>query len=136
MSLKSLIILKGLVMGDGDKKDLKLEKKRIKAEAKASKVGMSFLSGSYKMKNIPDGIEVNINKTQNGSQLVVTGLNDDQLNRLIPQINKEVLISITEDQSSLKAALMRFVREGIFQTIIKVIAGLVVGYVLIKVRLS
>ena len=49
MSFKRLIILKGLVMGDEDKKDLKLEKKRIKAEAKASKVGMSFLSGTNQM---------------------------------------------------------------------------------------
>jgi hypothetical protein len=31
---------------------------------------------------------------------------------------------------------MRFVREGVFQTVVKIIAGLVVGYLLIRFGLG
>ena len=38
----------------------------------------------------------------------------------------------TEGESSYRAGLLRFVKEGAFQTIVKIIAGLVVGYLLIR----
>ena len=56
--------------------------------------------------------------------------------REILKNNNEVLITITEDENSFRAALMRFVREGIFQTIIKVAAGLIVGYLLLMFGLN
>lgn len=34
--------------------------------------------------------------------------------------------------SSFRAGLLRFMKEGAFQTIVKIVAGLVVGYLLIK----
>jgi len=89
MNLKSHVILKCFMMTDADKKDYKLEKKRIKAEAKA---GKSSNRVSTKLRNISEGVEIDINKTEAGSQLVISGLNDEQLNRLVPQVNKEVLI--------------------------------------------
>jgi len=120
-------------MTEHDKKALKLEKKRLKAMDKVAKETRSVSSG---LRSVADGVEVTIDKAENGSRLVVSGLNDAQLNRLLPRVAKEVLISIVQDQNSFKAAAMKFVREGLFQTIIKVIAGLVVGYVLIKVGVS
>ncbi|HYW68775.1 MAG TPA: hypothetical protein VE960_04155 [bacterium] len=35
-------------------------------------------------------------------------------------------------EGSFRAGLLRFVKEGAFQTIVKIVAGLVVGYLLIK----
>ena len=35
-------------------------------------------------------------------------------------------------EGSFKVGLLRFVKEGAFQTIVKIVAGLVVGYLLIK----
>ncbi len=111
----------------------KVEKKRAKADAKTAKAAAKARSDGGK---VPDGTGVAIHKTDSGTQLTVTGLTDEQLQRLVPQIEKEVLISVTEDSNTLKAALMRFVREGFFQTIIKVVAGLIVGYILIKLGLG
>lgn len=125
--------------------DEKTEKKRIKAEAKAAKAEtkvriaavQNSTSGALKGPGrIPDGVGIAIHKRNGGSELVVSGLRDDQLKRLLPQVNREVLITITEDENSFRAALMRFVREGIFQTIIKVAAGLIVGYLLLMFGLN
>ncbi len=69
------------------------------------------------------------------SELVVSGLRDEQLRRLLPQVNREVLITLTEDRSALRAALMPFVREGAFQTVVKIVAGLIVGLLLLKLGL-
>jgi hypothetical protein len=120
------------------KKLAKAKVKKAKAEAKAktseteSKAAMRF----FKTSPIPNGVSITMNQREGRSQLVVSGLSDDQLKRLLPQVNKEVLITITEDTSFLRAGMMRFVREGIFQTAIKVVAGLIVGYLLIKLGLT
>jgi hypothetical protein len=54
----------------------------------------------------------------------------------MPGIQKEVAIALTEEKSAFRAGLLRFVKEGIFQTIVKVVAGLVVGYLLIRFGLG
>ena len=51
---------------------------------------------------------------------------------IAPHVAREVLIAVTAEKSTIRAAFMRFVREGIFQTIVKVLAGLIVAWVLIK----
>jgi hypothetical protein len=40
--------------------------------------------------------------------------------------------SAPAEESSFRAGLLRFVKEGAFQTIVKIVAGLVVGYLLIR----
>lgn len=40
--------------------------------------------------------------------------------------------AIEEDGSAFRTGLLRFVKEGAFQTIVKIVAGLVVGYLLIR----
>ena len=120
--------------GKTEKKLAKARVKRAKAEARAAeKPRAPAASGT---RRVPDGIGIAVNKTPDGSELVVSGLSDNQLRRLLPQLNREVLITVTEDRSSFRAGLMRFVREGVFHTLIKVIAGLIVGYLLIKLGLA
>ena len=112
----------------------KTDKKIAKARVKAAKAEAKILGEQGKMQSgaMPEGIGVKIIKGTHGSDLIVSGLNDQQLQRLVPQVNKEVLITVAEDTSTVRAALMRFVREGLFQTIIKAVAGLIVGYLLFK----
>ena len=81
---------------------------------------------------LPAGVGVSIRKRGDASELVVAGLKDEQLRRILPGINKEVMIAVTEERSAFRAGAMRFVREGFFQTIVKIVAGLVVGYLLIR----
>jgi hypothetical protein len=81
---------------------------------------------------VPEGVGVSVRKLESGSELVVSGLRDEQLERILPEISKEVLIAVTAERSAFRAGLMRFVREGIFQTIVKLVAGLIVGYLLIR----
>ena len=109
------------------KKEAKAAVKRAKAEAKAAERAAEPRSGP-----LPGGVGVAIRKTEGSSELVVTGLRDDQLERILPEVNREVLIAVTQERSSLRAAAMRFVREGAFQTVIKIVAGLVVGYLLLR----
>jgi hypothetical protein len=108
------------------KKEAKAAVKRAKAEAKAA--GDAQPSAGA----LPDGVGVAIRKAEGSSELVVTGLRDDQLKRILPEVNREVLIAVTQERSSFRAAAMRFVREGAFQTVIKIVAGLVVGYLLLR----
>jgi hypothetical protein len=113
----------------------KAKAKAAKAEAKAASIAATknvALSKSTRFRGLPDGVSVSVQQTEHGAELVVSGLRDDQLRRLLPEINREVLITVTEDKSSLKAGVMRFVREGTFQTVVKVIAGLIVGYLLVR----
>lgn len=109
----------------------KARKKEAKARVKEAKAAAP---GSERP--IRDGAGVSIRRSDGRSELVVTGLADEQLERMLPVINKEVLIAVTEESSALKAGLMRFVREGLFQTVVKVIAGLVVGYLLLRLGLG
>jgi hypothetical protein len=114
--------------------EAKAKAKVAKAEAKAriAAADKDALSKSTRFRGLPDGVNVSVQHTEHGAELVVSGLRDEQLRRLLPEVNREVLITVTEDKSSLKAGVMRFVREGIFQTVIKVIAGLIVGYLLLR----
>lgn len=114
--------------------EAKAKAKAAKAEAKAriAAAENAALSKSTRFRGLPDGVNVSVQQTKHGAELVVSGLRDDQLRRLLPEVNREVLITVTEDRSSLKAGVMRFVREGIFQTVVKVIAGLIVGYLLLR----
>jgi hypothetical protein len=115
------------------KAEHKIEKKRAKAEAKIAKarakaetVKASSASG------LPPGVGVSIQRRDDASDLVVTGLRDDQLERVLPHVAKEVLIAVTAEKSSFRAGMMRMAREGLFQTLIKVIAGLIVGLLLVR----
>ena len=114
--------------------EAKAKAKAAKAEAKAriAAAENAALSKSTRFRGLPDGVNVSVKHTERGAELVVSGLRDDQLSQLLPEVNREVLITVTEDKSSLKAGVMRFVREGIFQTVVKVIAGLIVGYLLLR----
>jgi len=107
-------------MNPEDKKQAKHAKaqiKQIKQEAKAKAKADVHEVGDY-------------------SELVISGLKREQLQRLLPQINKDLLITQTQDRSAFKAGMLRFFREGVFQTIIKVIAGLIVGLLLYKIGLK
>jgi len=130
-----------------EEKRLKAETKRMKAEAKAgvktakaeAKAGMTEREAGAEVSRasrLPEGVGITILDKEQRSELVVTGLKKHQLKRLLPQINREILITIAEDRNTLRAGMMRFVREGIFQTLIKVVAGLIVGYLLLKFGLS
>lgn len=85
---------------------------------------------------MPEGVGVSVRRTDGRSELVVSGLSDEQLRRIVPGLTKEVVIAVTEEKSPFLAGLMRFVREGIFQTVIKIVAGLVVGYLLLRFGLG
>ena len=109
------------------KKEAKAAAKVEKARAKAAAAGASPAGG-------PGGVGVTVRKLDGGSELVVSGLKDDQVERLLPGIQKEVTIALTQEKSAFRAGLLRFVKEGVFQTIVKVIAGLVVGFLLLWLR--
>jgi len=112
----------------------KLLKKNAKAEIKRQKKASEPAdapSDAPIARQLPDGVSVSVQKRGDGTDLVVTGLSEQQLKRLLPDVTREIMITVTEEQSHLRAGMMRFVREGIFQTIVKVIAGLIVGILLI-----
>jgi hypothetical protein len=115
-----------------DKKRAKAEVKKEKASAKAKKKSPMFSGDMPELKDLPAGVGITVRPAQNGSDLVLTGLGDEQLKRLLPQLSKEVVIAVAADKSALRAGMMRFVREGLFQTLIKVLAGLIVGYLLLE----
>jgi hypothetical protein len=104
------------------------EADRARAEADAELAG----GGSAAPTRMPEGVGVAVRKLENGSELVVSGLADEQLRRILPQVNKEVMIAVAAERSAFRAGLMRFVREGVFQTVVKLVAGLIVGYLLIR----
>ena len=118
--------------------EAKAEAKAAKAQAKSRIAALenAALSRSTRFRGFPDGVNISVRQTDDGSELVVSGLRDEQLRRLLPEVNKEVFITVTEDKSSFKAGVMRFVREGVFQTVVKVIAGLIVGYLLLRFGLK
>ncbi len=121
------------------KKLAKAQVKIAKAEAKVKKKQIKEESKNYKtlidMKNLPQGITININDKNKTNDLVVTGLTPDQMKRILPRLNKDLLITFTEESNPFRASLLRFLREGLFHTIIKVIAGLIVGYLLVYIGL-
>ena len=105
----------------------KLAKAELKRQKKASSAGANPL---------PDGVSVAVRQRENGTELVVSGLREEQLRRLLPELTREVMITVTEEKSQFRAGLMRFVREGMFQTLVKIVAGLIVGILLIKLGLG
>jgi hypothetical protein len=117
------------------KKAAKAEVKRAKAEMKAVRLrdDAGRAPGALRL---PSGVGVAIQPGESGADLVVTGLRRDQLERLVPQVTKEILITVTEDRSAVRGAFLRFVREGLVPTLIKVIAGLIVGFLLVRFGLS
>ncbi len=121
------------------KKEAKARLKTAKAEAEAAaKQAKTDSAKSSAFLRSADGrISVSINKHSGGSSdLIVKGLSEEQLNKIIPGINKEILITLTAEKKPLKASFMRFIREGAWETFIKVLAGLIVGILLIKLGLK
>jgi hypothetical protein len=114
----------------------KARKKEAKAAAKIEKARARAAAAGAPHPGTPGGVGVTVRKLDGGSELVVAGLRDEQIERLMPGIQKEVAIALTEEKSAFRAGLLRFVKEGIFQTIVKVVAGLVVGYLLIRFGLG
>ena len=117
------------------KAQAKIEKARAKAEADIAEAKYSAESGLPGGTHLPDGIGISIQKRGSVHDLVVSGLKDEQVRRIVPHLNKEILIAVEADRSAFRAGVMRFVREGLFQTVIKVAAGLIVGILLIELRL-
>ena len=117
--------------------EAKIRKKQAKAAVKLAKAAarereaQSETSPSQAAA-LPEGVGVAIRRGEESSELVVSGLRDDQLARILPQVSREVLIAVVAGRSAFRASLMRFVREGVFQTIVKIVAGLVVGYLLLR----
>lgn len=113
------------------KKEAKARQKRAKDEAELEKK-----TTSEKIKQQKKDVSVKIEKQRGSSNLVIKGLSEDQLHKILPEINKEILITLTRENSPVKASFMRFIREGATETLIKVIAGLIVGYLLIQFGLK
>jgi hypothetical protein len=127
-------------MSDGDakarKKEAKARAKAAKAESKgrvrAAEALADAVTAAATDRRLPGGVGVSVRRGEDGSELVVSGLSDGQLERLLPEVNKELVIAAAAERSAFRAGLLRFVREGLFQTVVKIIAGLVAGYVLIR----
>jgi len=119
------------------REEAKARAKAVKAEGKlrAQRLRSSSLKGVEE-----DGesrrITIDVHEVGNYSELVISGLKRDQIKRLLPQINRDVLITQIHEHSAFKAGLLRFFREGAFQTLVKVIAGLIVGVLLFKFGLK
>jgi hypothetical protein len=123
------------MMSEGDHKS---DKKRVKAEVKTAKAKAAEARARAATPEVPGvgrlpaGVGVLVERHETGSSLVVNGLDDRQVKRLLPHVTKEVMIAVTADKSAFRAAMMRFIGEGLFQTFIKVLAGLIVGYLLLR----
>ena len=111
---------------DSAKQAKKLAKADVKRQKKAAATPSSGVTP------LPEGVSVSVQRRANGTELVVSGLREEQLERLLPDITREVMITVTEEKSRFKAGVMRFVREGLFETIVKIVAGLVVGILLLE----
>lgn len=119
------------------REEAKAKAKAVKAEGKlrAQRLRASSLN-SVDAESEPSRISIDVHEVGGYSELVISGLKREQLQRLLPQIHKDVLITQVQDQSALKAGLLRFFREGAFQTLVKVVAGLIVGLLLYKIGLK
>ena len=77
----------------------KSEKKALKAKIKMAKVeSKARLSDTQGSTRLPEGVGMAVSKTGDGAQLIIHGLTEAQLTRILPQINKEILISVTQDK--------------------------------------
>ena len=113
------------------REEAKAKAKAVKAEGKLRASSLNSVDG----KSEPSRISIDVHEVGGYSELVISGLKREQLQRLLPQINRDVLITQVQDQSAFKAGLLRFFREGAFQTMVKVVAGLIVGLLLYKIGL-
>lgn len=92
---------------------------------------------SIRIAGMRKDVSVTIEKSRSDrSSLIITGLSPEQMERIIPEINREIFITLIEEKRPLRAKAMRFIREGLWETLIKIIAGLVVGYLLIRFGLK
>jgi Na+(H+)/acetate symporter ActP len=132
----------GSTEGKIKKKEAKAKIKALKAEAKLKKKIAKKApedlekSTGEEIERLKEGVSVTIEKQQSRANLVIKGLTDEQLQKILPEVKKEVVITLTKEISPLKASLMRFIREGAMETLIKVVAGLIVGYLLIQFGLK
>ena len=119
------------------REEAKAKAKAVKAEGKlrAQRLRASSLN-SIDPESEPTRISIDVHEVGGYSELVISGLKREQLLRLLPQINRDVLITQIQEQSAFKAGLLRFFREGAFQTLVKVIAGLIVGLLLYQIGLK
>jgi preprotein translocase subunit Sec61beta len=117
--------------------EAKAKAKAVKAEGKlrAQRLRSSSLNGGEE-ESEPRRISIDVHEVGGYSELVISGLKREQLQRLLPQINRDVLITQAYEKSAFKAGLLRFFREGSFQTAVKVVAGLIVGLLLYKFGLK
>jgi hypothetical protein len=113
----------------------KLEKKRIKTELKQRRAELKQRKAELKSekKRLSAGFDAVIRPGEGESaELVLKGLTKEQLARILPQLDKDVRIAVAQEQSAFRASMMKFVREGLFQTLVKLIAGLIVGLLLFQ----
>ncbi len=117
--------------------EAKAKAKSVKAEGKlrAQRLKSSSLS-SLDDTCEQHRISIDIHHVGGYSELVISGLKQEQLQRLLPQINKDILITQLSEQNAFKAGLLRFFREGAFQTMVKIVAGLIVGILLYQFGLK
>ena len=121
-------------MSEGESKARKKEAKaRVKAAKAESKERVRVEEArAARDPRFPGGVSLAVSRRGDESELVVSGLSEEQVERLLPEISKELVIAATAERSAFRAGLLRFVREGLFQTVVKIVAGLVVGYLLIR----
>lgn len=118
------------------REEAKAKAKAVKAEGKLRAQRLRGASISDEEEMEPRRITIDVHEVSGYSELVISGLRREQLQRLLPQINRDVLITQVQEKNALKAGMLRFFREGAFQTLVKVIAGLIVGLLLYKFGLK
>ena len=123
------------------KEEDKIRKKEAKAKAKtakkrakqeAEKAENIIEAADRSSDHLPGGIGITIQGEEENMRLIVSGLSRGQLNKIIPQINKEIEIAVMRDRNVFRATVLRFFREGLFQTAVKVAAGLIVAFLLMQ----
>lgn len=116
--------------------EAKAKAKAVKAEGKLRAQRLQASSLNEDQDGEPRRISIDVHEVGGYSELVISGLKREQLQRLLPQINRDVLIAQVHEKSAFRAGMLRFFREGAFQTLVKVVAGLIVGILLFKFKLK
>lgn len=118
------------------REEAKAKAKTVKAEGKLRAQRLRGSSLSNEEEKEPRRVTIDVHEVGGYSELVISGLKREQLQRLLPQINRDVLITQVQEENAFKAGMLRFFREGAFQTLVKVVAGLIVGILLYKFGLK
>ena len=113
------------------KKEAKAAVKRAKMEASAGLAAAEAIARATAAR-LPGGVDISLRRSGTGSELILAGLTERELSRLIPELAREIAIAAAQERNPFRAGVMRFVREGIFQTVVKVLAGLVVALLLVR----